>query len=214
MTNAKLSIFRIAAAAGIILAASLPSAALSANAPAQPHPAAAAMPQPRILVIDRQAILRFSKVGQDIVRQVNSYTQSAEGQFKAEQEGLQKEGQSLQTQAAILAPDIRNQKIRAFQAKEAAFRQKVETRQNQIQGGVQVARQQVEQALGPIVQGIMLERQANILLDRSMVVLSTVGDIDVTRIAIQRLDQKLPSVKVQLVSLPPGMLAPQNSGGR
>jgi outer membrane protein len=214
MTNSKLSIFRIAAAAGIILAASLPSAALSANAPAQPHPAAAAMPQPRILVIDRQAILRFSKVGQDIVRQVNSYTQSAEGQFKAEQEGLQKEGQALQTQAAILAPDIRNQKIRAFQAKEAAFRQKVETRQNQIQGGVQVARQQVEQALGPIVQGIMLERQANILLDRSMVVLSTVGDIDVTRTAIQRLDQKLPAVKVQLVSLPPGALAGAPTGGR
>jgi Skp family chaperone for outer membrane proteins len=162
------------------------------------------MPQPRILVIDRQAILRFSKVGQDIVRQVNSYTQTAESQFKAEQDGLQREGQALQQQVAILAPDVRAQKIRAFQAKEAAFRQKVEARQSQIQGGVAQARQQVEQALGPIVQGIMLERQANLLLDRSMVVLSTVGDIDVTRIAIQRLDQKLPSVHVQLVSAPPG----------
>ena len=213
MTNFEINIRRIATAAGIIVAVSLSSAALSANPPAPPHPAAAAMPQPRILVIDRQAILRFSKVGQDIVHQVNSYTQSAEGQFKAEQEGLQKEGQALQTQAAILAPDIRNQKIRAFQAKEAAFRQKVETRQNQIQGGVQMARQQVEQALGPIVQGIMLERQANLLLDRSMVVLSTVGDIDVTRVAIQRLDQKLPAVKVQLVSLPAGMQAAAPQGG-
>lgn len=205
MKNSKTNIRRIAAAIGLIATASFSTAALSATPPAQPHPAAGAvMPQPRILVIDRQAILRFSKVGQDIVRQVNSYTQTAESQFKAEQDGLQREGQALQQQVAILAPDVRAQKIRAFQAKEAAFRQKVEARQSQIQGGVAQARQQVEQALGPIVQGIMLERQANLLLDRSMVVLSTVGDIDVTRIAIQRLDQKLPSVHVQLVSAPPG----------
>jgi len=214
MTNSNLSIVLIAATVGIMAAASPCLAAAPAAASGQSHPATAAMPQPRILVIDRQAILRFSKVGQDISRQVNSYTQSAESQFKAEQEGLQKEGQALQQQVAILSPDVRNQKIRAFQAREAAFRQKVETRQNQIQGGVQVARQQVEQALGPIVQGVMLERQANLLLDRSMVVLSTVGDIDVTRIAIQRLDQKLPAVKVQLVNLPVGMQAAPQGGGR
>jgi hypothetical protein len=38
-------------------------------------------------------------------------------------------------------------------------------------------------------------------LDRAAVVLGTV-DIDVTKVAIRRLDQKLPTVKVQLVSVP------------
>ncbi|HEY5047138.1 MAG TPA: OmpH family outer membrane protein [Rhizomicrobium sp.] len=213
MINSTLNFRHLAASAAILVAATLSTAAVSATAPAQPHATpGTALPQPRILVIDRQAILRYSKVGQDIVRQVNSYTQSAQSQFKAEQVSLQKEGQALQQQVAILAPDVRSQKIRAFQAKEAAFRQKVETRQSQIQGGVQQARQQVENALGPIVQGIMLERQANLLLDRSMVVLSTVGDIDVTRAAVQRLDQKLPAVHVQLVSLPPGMQAGMQNG--
>ena len=69
--------------------------------------------------------------------------------------------QTLQQQVAILAPDVRAQKIRAFQAKEAAFKQKVEARQSLIQGGVMKARQQVEAALGPILQGIMQERGAN-----------------------------------------------------
>jgi Skp family chaperone for outer membrane proteins len=211
MTHSTWKIRRFAAAAGIVAAAAS-FVTLPAAAQGQPHPAAATMAQPRILVIDRQAILRFSKVGQDIVRQVNGYTQAAESQFKAEQDGLQREGQSLQQQVAILAPDVRNQKIRAFQAKEAAFRKKVEDRQNQIQGGVQMARQQVETALGPIVQGIMVERQANLLLDRSMVVLSTVSEIDVTRLAIQRLDQKLPTVKVQLVSVPANMLSGMQGG--
>jgi hypothetical protein len=43
----------------------------------------------------------------------------------------------------------------------------------------------------------MAERGANLLLDRQDVVLAMV-DIDVTKLTIARLDQKLPMVKVQL----------------
>jgi len=202
MKTSSYSSRRIAIAAGILFAAT--AACASAQAQNQPHAAAAAaLPAPRILVIDRQAILRFSKVGQDIVRQVNGYTQSAESEFKSQRDGLQKEQAAIQQQMAILAPDVREAKRKAFEAKVAAFQQKVQSRQSQIQGGVLQARQQVEQALGPILQGIMQERGANLLLDRVAVVLGTV-DVDVTKLAIQRLDQKLPSVKVQLVSLPAG----------
>ena len=108
-------------------------------------------------------------------------------------------------QVAILAPDVRAQKVKAFQAKEAAFKQKVEGRQSLIQGGVLKARQQVEAALGPILQGIMQERGANILLDRAAIVLGMV-DIDVTQLTVQRLNQKLPTVKVQLVNAPAGAM--------
>jgi len=194
-------------AAALALSASAASAANPAT-PAQPRgasPAGSALPAPRIIVVDRQAILRASKVGQDIVRQVNAFTQSAETEFRAENEALQKEGQALQQQVAILSPDVRAQKVRAFEQKQAAFRQKVETRQSQIQGGVLKARQQVEQALGPILQGVMQERGANLLLDRSAVVLGMV-DADITAVTVQRLDQKLPTVKVQLTNPPPGTI--------
>lgn len=168
-------------------------------------------PAPVILVIDRNAILRASKVGQDIVRQVNGYTRSAETEFKGQAGSLRAQEQQLQQQIAILAPDVKAKKIKAFQAQQAAFQQKVQTRQAQIQGGVLQARQQVEVALGPILQGIMQERHANLLLDRNAIVLGTVN-IDITGAAVQRLDQKLPSVKVQLVNPPPGALAQQQQG--
>ncbi|MGH6876081.1 MAG: OmpH family outer membrane protein [Rhizomicrobium sp.] len=203
MTRSGLA-FRAALAAAA-LSVVLGTAYAQTPAPAQkkPHPAAvtagAPLPAPRIVVVDRQAILRFSKVGQDIVRQVNALTQSAETQFRAEKEGLQKEEQSLAQQSAILAPDIRAQKQKAFEAKVAAFQKKVQSRQSMIQGGVMNARRQVESALGPILQGIMSQRGANLLLDRQDVVLAMV-DIDVTKLTIQRLDQKLPAVKVQLAT--------------
>jgi hypothetical protein len=67
----------------------------------------------------------------------------------------------------------------------------------------------MEQALGPILQGIMKERGANLLLDRSAVVLGTDSTIDITGVAVQRLNQKMPSLKVDLVPPPPGMVAQQ-----
>ena len=67
----------------------------------------------------------------------------------------------------------------------------------------------MEQALGPILQGIMKERGANLLLDRSAVVLGTDSNIDITGVAVQRLNEKMPAIKVELVPPPPGMVAPQ-----
>ncbi len=204
MTKLNIACRTAFAAAAVSLALTASGALAQNKPPAHPPAPAATLPAPRIIVVDRQAILRASRVGQDIVRQVNALTQSAEVEFRAENESLQKEQATLQQQVAILAPDVRAQKVRAFEAKRAAFQQKVETRQSQIQGGVLKARQQVEQALGPILQGIMQERGANLLLDRAAVVLGMV-DADVTQVTIQRLDQRLPTVKVQLVALPPGV---------
>ncbi|MBV9571145.1 MAG: OmpH family outer membrane protein [Alphaproteobacteria bacterium] len=199
----------IAGFVAVLLAGSI-SAVAQPKPPAPPKPGAAApmgaVPIPKIVVIDRNVIIRLSKAGQDIVRQANGYMQSAQTQFRAEGLALQKESKSLQQQIAILAPDVKAKKIRDFQGKQAAFERKVGARQGLIQGGVYKARQQMEQALGPILQGIMQERGANLLLDRNSVVLGTVN-VDITSVAIQRLNQKLPSVKVDLVALPANVQA-------
>lgn len=180
--------------------------AASAQTPPKPAQApAASTPAPVILVIDRNAILRASKVGQSIVQQVNGYSQAAEKEFKAQADSLRSQQQQLQQQVAILAPDVKAKKIKAFEAQQQAFQQKVQTRQTQIQGGVLQARQQVEKALGPILQGLLRERHANLLFDRNAIVLGTVN-VDITGVAIQRLDQKMPTVKVQLVTPSPEVL--------
>lgn len=191
-------------AAGLALATGLVVSSL-AVADNRPPPAPQGVPAPKILVIDRQALLRQSNVGMDIARQVQALTQSAESELKGEGEGLRREEQTLQQQIAILAPDVKAQKIKAFQAKQAAFEQKVQARQNQIRYGVALAQQQVEKVAGPIVQAIMQQRGANLMLDRQAVVIGAPG-LDVTAEAIKSLNQKLPSVKVQLATPPADLL--------
>lgn len=191
-------------AAGLALATGLVVSSLAVADNRSP-PAPQGVPAPKILVIDRQALLRQSNVGMDIARQVQALTQSAESELKGEGEGLRREEQTLQQQIAILAPDVKAQKIKAFQAKQAAFEQKVQARQNQIRYGVALAQQQVEKVAGPIVQAIMQQRGANLMLDRQAVVIGAPG-LDVTAEAIKSLNQKLPSVKVQLATPPADLL--------
>jgi outer membrane protein len=203
MKNAS-RVVRTLAVAAVLLATSQNGFAAPAAAPAKP----VGTPNPKILVIDRAAILRGSVVGQNIMKQVQTLTASAENMLKGQDAALRQEGAALQQQLAILSASVKAAKIKAFQAKQAALQQSVQTQQGLIQGGVLKARQQVEQALGPILQAIMAERGANLLLDRNAVVLGTV-DVDVTGVAIARLNQKLPAVKVVLTPLPPGAAAPQ-----
>ena len=190
------------AAAAALLLTGLSQAALAAP-PAPPPKPPQGTPAPKILVIDRAAILRGSAVGQSIMKQVQQLTIAAENGLKARDQALRAEGAQLQQQLAILAPAVKAAKIRAFEAKQAALQGEVQKQQGLIQGGVLKARQQVEVALGPILQKIMQERGANLLLDRNAVVLGTV-DVDVTGLAIARLNQTLPTVKVTLQPLPAG----------
>lgn len=175
-------------------------------ATAAPAPAPAAAPNgpptPRIIVIDRNFILQRSSAGKDMVNQVQTLSKQSETEFKTQETQLATEANQLQQQLAILAPDVRDQKEKEFTSKQQAFQTKVAQRQAEIQAGFNKAAHQLEVALEPILKGIMVERGANMVVDRSAVILSTV-DIDVTPVAVQRLDKALPHVKVELTAAPP-----------
>jgi Skp family chaperone for outer membrane proteins len=168
-------------------------------------PAAVAAPQGRILVIDRNAVLRGSKAGQDIVRQVSAYSEQAEKDIKGQVATLRGQFEAMKQQSAILSADVKARKIKEFEARQAGLQQLAQKKQGLIQGGFIKARQDIERALGPILQGILVERGATMLLDRNAVVMGTDASVDITAVAVQRLDQKMPSVKVELTPIPPGM---------
>src|SRR5579864_1456924 len=152
---------RTIAAAGIACVAAL---SLTYPAVAQNHPAQAG--PVKVLVIDRQALLRVSKVGQDIARQVQDLKKSAEVELKSEGEALQREKTALEQNDAIYAADVRAQKRKAFESKAIAFQQKLRMRSVQIQYGVMLAQRQVSGVAGPVVEGIMKDTGATLMIDR------------------------------------------------
>ena len=191
-------------ACALIGVGALPVAA--ANPPPQQQP-----PQLKILLIDRQAILRFSKVGQDVARQVETYSTQAKAEIAGEQKALQTEAQKLQQDIAILAPDAKAKKVAEFDAKQNGLQANAQKKEQMIQGGLMKAQQTIAQTLEPILQTLMQQRGANLILDKNAVVYASpqaVGAFDITMPAIDQLNQKLPTLKVDLVAAAPAAAPP------
>jgi outer membrane protein len=164
---------------------------------------AAPSPPAKLVVIDKVAIMQGSKVGQDVARQVQAIANQAKNDLTAQGRALQAEGRTLQQQVAILAPDAKAKRLSAFQAKERALQSAAQRKDEQIKAGFYQARQAMEQALGPILQEVVKERGANIVVDKQAVVFATANSFDITDEVIARLNQRLPTFKVNLNAPPP-----------
>jgi hypothetical protein len=60
----------------------------------------------------------------------------------------------------------------------------------------------MEATLGPILQQIIKDRGANLVLDKQAVVYANAGGFDITGDAINRLNQKMPGFKVNMNAPP------------
>ncbi len=98
----------------------------------------------------------------------------------------------------------------AFEAKQRGAAGRRPEEDEQLKNGFYQARQAMEQALGPIVQEVVKERGANIVVDKQAVVFATASGFDITQDVINRLNEKMPTFKVNLNAPPPAQ--PQQQG--
>jgi Skp family chaperone for outer membrane proteins len=176
--------------------ATLPQTATAPVGPAGPTP------QPLVLLIDRARVLQLSSAGQDIATQVQTFKATLQEEFGPEKEKIETEAKALRDQAAVLDAKVREQRQAALVKKGEALQKRFTDRQGEIQQGVTAAQKEVIAAVDPILKEIMVERGANILIERQAIVWTGI-DIDVTNAVIQRLDERLPKVKVEPLKAQP-----------
>jgi Skp family chaperone for outer membrane proteins len=168
---------------------------------ALPHGNGTDTPVARIAIIDRQAILRTSAVGQSIAAQVHDLVIKMGNDLRPESLSLKKEGELLQTDVANLEPDERERQIADFQQRRDAFAKKVRQGQDQLRVAVADAQKRVENVAGPIVQQLVKDSGANLVIDRSAVVVGE-NTLDMTSLAIARLNAAMHSVDLTLPPQP------------
>lgn len=175
-------------------ASSSQSSTDQAAAPATKGP----VPEPVVLVIDKTALLRTSKAGQDITRQVRALADQAKAELDPQGRTLQSEVAALKAQAASLTPEQRQARVTALEQKQQAFQQVAGVKQQRIQMALAAANHEMEKALGPILKQVMADHHGNIVVDKQVVILSTDSSFDVTQEVVQKLDAVLPAVKVEM----------------
>ena len=170
----------------------------SLTAQAQNTPAA------KVVVIDFARVTRESLAGLDIGNQIKANNVKVQARAKELQDDLRADQENLAKQQALLTPeeqqnipDSFQQLVREFQIKQQNAERELQEKQQGRQAAVEQANAEMENALRPIVRQIMTERGANLALDKN-VVFDQLDGLDVTTQVIERLNQRMPSLKMAL----------------
>jgi len=167
---------------------------------------AQAFAQSTILVVDTQRVIRESEVGKHIARQLETISKSMDAEFKAKSSPYQTKAKSLQAQlkgktAESLRADTALQaQIRSLKADEVKIQEDLYYKQNELKITEQKAVEKVNVRLREVLKTIVAERNADVVLERSLVIY---GDpADVTDTVISRLNNQVKTVPVTRERLP------------
>jgi outer membrane protein len=156
------------------------------------------VPASIIAVIDSQRINRDAAALKNARQQLEQYRFSFQSEIAKEEEKLRAEEQEIARQRSILSAEIFEQKRQAFQGKVIELQKRIQERSQSLEKMLNGVREQVTVQVIEILKGLATERGFNMVLDRAQVQIFIGDNIDITPEVLKRLDQRLPTVKVNL----------------
>lgn len=175
--------------------------------------AAPASAQTNVLIMNEERIVAESQVGQHIATRMQAIRAEMDAELQALLTPIQEESDRLNAETASLTPEAiqarpdlmqRIQTLNAQAQQAEALRQRLA---QELQATQRQAMRPVLEALQAVLQEVVGERGAQILIDRSAVVYAD-PSIDVSDSVIERLNQRLPTTAVNRVRLPQGEQQP------
>lgn len=165
-----------------------------------------AFAQSTILVVDQQRVLRDSEAGKHVARQIQSIAQQMENELKAqatpltsERDRLVAELQGLSVDALKNRPDLQK-RAQDLEVKGQKTQIEAAYKQREMQVTEQKAIMKINDKLEGILEALVKERGADIILDRSLVIYGSPADI--TDTVISRLNSQLRTVSVVRERIP------------
>ncbi len=167
---------------------------------------ASAFAQSTILVVDQSRLLRDSEVGKHIQRQLQSIGTSMKSELDASTSPLKSEGANLQAEIKALGstdlssrPDLKS-RINSFAGKSQKQQMEAAIKQRELALTEAKAYQKVNEKLRGILEQVVNERNADVVIDRSAVIYGKPADV--TDIVMSRLNSQMKTVSVTRERLP------------
>ena len=169
--------------------------------------AGASFAQSTILVVDTQKVLKDSIVGQHVARQLETIYTSASSEMKAKRSPLETKAKSLQAQVKTKTSVEALRADTGLQAQAKSLQedqQKLQVEEYYTTQELKIteakALGQVSTRLQAIIDQIAKERNADVVLEKSLVIYG--GPADVTDVVISRLNSQVTTVPVTRERLP------------
>lgn len=189
------------AVAPLLLSFVLSGAVAQAQAQQTPPAPAAAPATPTalsILVVDVQSLLQNSKSAKMVRQQIEQKRAEYAKEISQEEQTLRQERDALQRQQASLSAEQLNQKGRDFQQKVNELDKSVQGKRQALERSNAEALEKIQGAMLKIITEIAKDRKANLVFQRSELVLFDQA-FDVTDEVLQKLDEQLPTLTVNFV---------------
>ncbi|MEE2567530.1 OmpH family outer membrane protein [Hyphobacterium marinum] len=184
-----------------IWAAAIVAATLAAVAPASA--------QTNVLVFNEARVLRDSAAGQVIATRLEAIQGEMDSELRAVAEPIQAEVERLNAETEPMTQEAIQQRPDLMQRIQAVQQQgqQVEVLRRRLSQELAATERQalrpVLELLPTILEEIVAERGAHIIVDRANLVYAA-ESVDISATVIERLNQRLPTVAVNRVRLPQG----------
>ena len=185
---------RTAVAAGVLAAAVLLGAA---GAAAQDAEEQAAPAQLGVIVVDFQAVMRDADAARSVQRQLDVMRQAYQETFFEIEEELRTAETQLAEDRTTLPPEAFAEQRRAFEQRVTEAQREAQTSRAALDRALERATDTVRQQLVEVIAEIAREHGASIVLSKGQVILVD-RSLDLTDIALARLNEALPTVDVVL----------------
>lgn len=162
--------------------------------------------QSTILVVDTQRVIRESDVGKHIARQLETISKSMDAEFKAKSSPYESKAKSLQaqlkgkTRESLSADTALIAQLQSLKADEVKIQEDIYYKQNELKITEAKAIEKVNVNLREILKSIVAERNADVVLERSLVIYGDPADI--TDTVVTRLNARVKTVPVTRERLP------------
>lgn len=153
------------------------------------------LPPAVVAVIDYQKVLREAQAARSIREQVEQRRRAYQDEIAQEEQRLHEADKELARQRSVLSAEAFAERRREFELEVAEVQRKVQERRRQLDQVSTVALNQVRDALIDVVAELAEQNGANLVLPSSTVLVYS-PSLDLTDQVLERLDRKLPEVRV------------------
>ena len=158
-------------------------------------PSYADYPNTSIGVIDLNIILTESKAAISASEQIETIAIDIENEIKESDESIIKEQNLLIESQAIMAPEAFESKRNEYEAKVQNYNVERQSKLRRIDDLIALSRNDVLNAIKPILEEISNKKGITILLEKNSVMLSA-DKMDITNEVLKQLNKELPQLKV------------------
>lgn len=185
----------------LIIAATAAASLIASAASAQQAPANPGPVIPGVCVYYNARLLAQSSAGQAVEARMQQLAQEVQGELQPYATSIQSDAQQLQASGSSLPADQLQQRRQALQQRAQEAQQLEATRENELRYTLGMQRQAITEAVSPILTALYQEKGCGLLLDRESVFMMNPA-MDVTDLAIQRLNTALPTLSFNRMAVP------------